>query len=138
MVSNIPFFNTNNLHAVFWCQVFDLAVRVFTNGPRDQVESYQRRKKMIHYASLLNTQHYKVRLKGKWSSPEKRVAPFPTPRCSSYRKGRLWVTLFYGRQLYLLFIWYNVFLSGTSTWAGLQPRRKRIQSSVVLLRSLFD
>ena len=33
----------------------------------------------------------------------KNVAPSPTPSCSSYRKGSLWVTLDYGRQLYLLF-----------------------------------
>ena len=30
------------------------------------------------------------------------AAPSPTPRCSSYRKGSLRVTLDYGRQLYLL------------------------------------
>ena len=33
--------------------------------------------KMIFDAALLNTQHYKVRIKSK-------VAPYPTPRCSSY------------------------------------------------------
>ena len=38
----------------------------------------------------------------KWSNPGKGVAPFPTPWCSSYRKGSLRVTLDYGRQLYLL------------------------------------
>ncbi len=27
-------------------------------------------------ASLLNTQHYKVQIKGKWSNPGKGVAPF--------------------------------------------------------------
>ena len=35
-------------------------------------------------ATLLNTQHYKVRIKGKWSNPGNKVAPSPTPRCSSY------------------------------------------------------
>ena len=29
----------------------------------------------------------------KWSSPGKEVVPSPTPWCSSYRKGSLWVTL---------------------------------------------
>ena len=38
----------------------------------------------------------------KWSNPGKGVAPSPTPWCSSYQKGSLWVTLEYGRQLYLL------------------------------------
>ena len=43
-------------------------VRVFANGPEDlgsQVESYQRLKKMVLDATLLNTQHYKVRIKDK-------------------------------------------------------------------------
>ena len=31
-------------------------------------------------ASLLNIQHYKVRIKDKWSNPEKGVAPSPTPQ----------------------------------------------------------
>ena len=57
---------------------------------------------MVLDASLLNTQHYKVRIKGKVERPGKGVAPFPTPWCSSYRKGSLRVTLDYGRQLYLL------------------------------------
>ena len=51
--------------------------RVFTNGPGDQVqsqvESYQTLKKMVLDATLLNTQHYKVRVK--WSNPGKGVAP---------------------------------------------------------------
>ena len=38
----------------------------------------------------------------KWSNPGKGVATSPTPRCCSYRKGSLRVTLDYGRQLYLL------------------------------------
>ena len=53
-------------------------------------------------ASLLNTQHYKVRVK--WSNPGKSVAPSPTPRCSSYWKESLLVALDYGRQLYLLIL----------------------------------
>ena len=43
-------------------------------GVQSQVESYQRLKKMVLDAALLNTQHYKVKIKGKmeqsreWSS----------------------------------------------------------------------
>ena len=43
-------------------------------GVQSQVESYQRIKKMILDATLVNTQHYKVHIKGKveqsreWSS----------------------------------------------------------------------
>ena len=34
-------------------------------GVQSQVESYQRLKKMVLDAALLNTQHYKVWIKGK-------------------------------------------------------------------------
>ena len=56
---------------------------------------------MVLDATSLNTQHYKERIK--WSNSGKRVAPSPKPWCCSYRKGSLWVTLDYNRQLLLLF-----------------------------------
>ena len=62
---------------------------------------------MVLDASLLSTQHYKVRIKGKVEQSRKGVAPSPTHWCSSYRKGSLRVTLDYGRQLYLLIILKN-------------------------------
>ena len=76
-----------------------MMVRVFANGPED-LSSIPGRvipktQKMVLDASLLNTQQYKVGIKGKVEQPRKGVAP-PTPRCSSYRKGdplghpRLW------------------------------------------------
>ena len=43
--------------------------------------------KMVLDASLLNTQHYKVRIKGKGKQSREGVAPSPKPWCSSYRKG---------------------------------------------------
>ena len=42
----------------------------------------------------------------KWSNPGKGVAPSPTPRCSSYRKGSLRVTLDYGCQQQQLLLFY--------------------------------
>ena len=54
---------------------------------------------MVLDASLLNTQHYKVRIKGKVEQSREGVAPSPTHWCSSYRKRILRVTLDYGRQL---------------------------------------
>ena len=81
------------------------AVRVFTNGPGDLGSIPGRvipnTEKMVFDAALLNTQHYKVRIKG---NPVKGVALSPTHWCSSYRKGSLRVTLDYGRQLYLLYV----------------------------------
>ena len=77
------------------------AVRVFANGPGDlgsiPGRVIPKTLKMVLDTTLLNTQHYKVRFKGKveqfweWSSAS------PTPWCSSYRKGSLRVTLDYGR-----------------------------------------
>ena len=40
--------------------------------------------KMALDTSLLNTQQYKVWIKGKWNNLGKGVAPFHTPWCSSY------------------------------------------------------
>ena len=67
--------------------------------------------KMVLDASLLNTQHYKVRIKGKVEPSREGVAPSPTSWCSSYRKGSLRVTLDYGRQLYLLYL-------GSNNWSN--------------------
>ena len=93
------------------CQYFygsGLAVRVFANGPGDlgsiPGRVIPKTQKMVLDASLLNTQHYKVRIKGKVEPSREGVAPSPTSWCSSYRKGSLRVTLDYGRQLYLLII----------------------------------
>ena len=62
---------------------------LFANGPRGCGSLPGRiipktKKKIVFDAALLNTQHYKVRIKGKVSNPGKGVAPFPTPRCSTY------------------------------------------------------
>ena len=82
-----------------------VAVRVFANGPGDlgsiPGRVIPKTQKMVLDASLLNTQYYKVRIKGKVGESREGVAPSPTPWCSSYRKGSLRVTLDYGRQLYL-------------------------------------
>ena len=58
--------------------------------------------KMVVDAFLLNTQHYKVLIKGKVEQSRKGVALSPTPWCSSYWKGSFQVTLDYGRLLYYI------------------------------------
>ena len=79
---------------------------MFANGPGDlgsiPGRVIPKTQKMVLDASLLNTQHYKVRIKGKVEQSREGVATSSTPWCSSYRKGSLRVTLDYGRQLYLL------------------------------------
>ena len=85
-----------------------LAVRVFANGAGDlgsiPGRVIPKTQKMVLDASLLNTQHYKVRIKGKVEQSGEGVAPSPTLWCSSYRKGSLRVTLDYGRQLYFTYM----------------------------------
>ena len=71
---------------------------------------------MVLDASLLNTQHYKVRIKGKVEQSREGVAPSATPWCSSYRKGSPRVTLDYGRQLtYICVCVYLCLCYGLST-----------------------
>ena len=85
-----------------------LAVRVFANGPGDlgsiPGRVIPKTQKMVLDASLLNTQHYKARIKGKVEQSREGVAPSPKPWCCSYRKGSLRVTLDYDRQLYFTYI----------------------------------
>ena len=84
------------LHALNWC--IGLVSRLFTNGLGDQgsipCRVIPKTQKMVLDTSMLNTLHYKVCIKGKWSNPEKVVVPYPTPQCSSYWKGSLQVTKF--------------------------------------------
>ena len=44
---------------------------------QSQVESYQRRKKMVLDATLLNTQQYKVRIKGKVEESREWIRTLP-------------------------------------------------------------
>ena len=84
--------------------IYGLAVRVFANGPGDlgsiPGRVIPKTQKMVLDASLLNTQHYKVWIKGKVEQSWEGVAPSPTPWCSSYWKGSLQVTLDYGQLIY--------------------------------------
>ena len=72
---------------------------------QSKVESYQRLKKWYLMPPCLTLSIIRYGSRVKWSNPGKGVAPFPTPWCSSYRKGSLRVTLDYGRQLYFIYIY---------------------------------
>ena len=63
--------------------------------------------KMVLDTALLNTQQYKVRIKGKVEQARERSSALPTPRCSSYWKGSFLIALDYIRQLYY-FLTYNI------------------------------
>ena len=75
-------------------------VRVFRNGPGDHRSISGRvipkTEKMVLDASLLNTQHYKIQIKGKVEQFWERSSALPTPWCGSYQKGSVRVTLNYG------------------------------------------
>ena len=94
--------------------------RVFTNCPGDlgsiPGRVIPKTPKMVLNASLLNTQHYKVRIKDKVEQSKNGVAPSPTPWCSSNRKGSLLVTLDYGRQLYI-FYYNHLYSSPKMDWS---------------------
>ena len=101
-----------------YCYFIGIIVREFANGPGDLglIPGRVRPKtqKMVLDVTLLNTQHYKVRVK--WSNLGTGEAPYLTPWCSSYRKESIQVTLNYGRQLsfFLIERWlWNIYI-----WLG--------------------
>ena len=69
----------------------------FANGPGDldsiPGRAIPKTQDMVFDTTLLNIQHYKIRVK--WSNPWKEVAPSPISWCRSYRKGSFRVTLNY-------------------------------------------
>ena len=88
-----------------------LVGRVFANGPGDLGSIpdcvLPKTLKMVLDTSLLNTQQYKVHIKGKVEHSRESVAPSPTPWCSSYWKGSLLVALNHSRQLYFYIYTYT-------------------------------
>ena len=82
-------------------EFFGLTIRVFAIGLGDQGSIPGRvipkTLKMVLDAALLNTQHYKVQIKGKVVQSREGIAPLPTLQCSSNWKMSLRVTLDYGR-----------------------------------------
>ena len=65
---------------------------------QSQVGSYQRLLKWYLIPPCLTLSNIRYVSRVKWSNLGKEVAPSPTPRCSSYRRGSLLVALDYGRQ----------------------------------------
>ena len=86
---------------LWWLECLPMAWETWVQS---QVKSYQRLKKTVFDASLLNTSIIKYRSRVKWSNPGKGVAPSPTLWCSSYQRGSLQITLNYGHQLYFYLI----------------------------------
>ena len=71
----------------------------------------QKTLKMVLHTSLLNTQHFKCKGKG--------VAPSSTPRCNSYWKGSLQLTLDYSRHFYFyVYIYIYIYIYNLSSRLG--------------------
>ena len=81
-------------------------VRVFANGSGDlgsiPGRVIPKTQKMILDAILLNTQDYKVKIKGKAEQFRESGRTLSTHWCSRYQKVSLRVTLDYCRQLYFI------------------------------------
>ena len=72
--------------------------------------------KMVLDASLLNTQHYKVRIKGKVEQSREGVAPSPTPWCIEKGAFELPSTMVANfNYLYLLRKWKKILRTVTMT-----------------------
>ena len=128
---------------------------MFANGPGDlgsiPGRVIPKTLKMVLDTSLLNTQQYKVRINGKMKQSGERVAPSPTPRCSSYWKGSLQSpTLLYIYTHFQLqnfnavkfnntyhFWLYNVLLEMIKSW-HLWFRRKLIFYKTMQYLGLFN
>ena len=81
--------------------------RVFANGPGNMGSISGRVKPKIQKWYLmprcLTFSITRLESRVKCSIPGKGVAPSPTPWCSSYWKGSLWVTLDWGHHLYFYY-----------------------------------
>ena len=100
---------------IFDIMIVGLVGRVFANDPGDLGSILGRvipkALKLVLDTSLLNTQQYKVRIKGKVEQSRERSSA-PTPWCSSYWKGNLLVALDYSRQIYLQLLGFVHMLAG--------------------------
>ena len=85
-----------------WFTLLECSPMARETWVQSQVESYQRLKKWYLLPLCLTLSNIRYGSRVKCSNPGKEVEPSSTPRCSSYWKRSLRVTLDYGRQLYLL------------------------------------
>ena len=75
----------------------NINVKNFSNGPVDlgsiPGRVIRKTQKIVLDATLLNTQHYKVRIEGKVEQSRERSKALPTPWYNSYREVSLRATL---------------------------------------------
>ena len=89
-------------------------LRVFTDSPEDWSsiprQVILKTQKMVLDAFQLNTQHYKVRVKGEVEQSRERSNALPNNLVNSYWKGSLKVTLNYGGQLISIYIYIYIYI----------------------------
>ena len=108
---------------------------VFNNGPGDRDiipdRVIPKTQKMVFDSTLLNTQNFKVRIKGKWSYLGRRVVLFPTRRCSSYSKGSLRIAPDNGHPIYIYIPNYDLL----SVWvSGVELRTTNVTYGQYFIR----
>ena len=98
-----------------------IKVKVFANGQGDwgsiPGRVIPKTQKMLLDVSLLNTQYYKIRVKGKWNNPRKGVTP--SLRCSSYWKGNFRVAPTTFGQLIYTYIYIYILKGIGLQWFGI-------------------
>ena len=98
-------YKIEKIHAIFtFIEGSDLLYSIYLPPPMIQETEGRvipKTQKIVLDASLLNTQHYKVWIKGKWTNPGKGVETSPTPRGNGFSKVSLWVALNNGWPTYL-------------------------------------
>ena len=91
------FLNGNFQLIMSMYRAIGLMGRVFTYGSVNQGsilgQVIPKSQKMVLDAALLNTQHYKIRIKGKVDQSREWCRALPMLQCSNYWKGSVRVTL---------------------------------------------
>ena len=85
-------------------------------GVQSQVKSYQKFKKWYWMTPCLTLSILRYRSMVKMSSSGKEIVPSPTPWCSSYWKGSLWVDLDYNYQLFIYYTFIDIIIK--VDWRG--------------------
>ena len=108
------------MHIYIYIYIPDIGiiVRMFAKCPvQSQVMSYQRLKKWYLMPPCLTLSIIRYRSKVKGGKPGKRAAPSSTLWCSSYRKGRLGVTLDNGLIYIYIYLYGLIYHARTITSA---------------------
>ena len=101
---------------------------------QSHVDSYRRLKKWYLMLPCLTLSIIRYGSRVKWNNPGKGVAPSPSPRCSSYWKGSLQVTLDYSRQLYLyIYSWLIIIACGKTLFRNNYTKKSKYKCTMKVI-----